>query len=487
MPLGDLRALRSINDPASSAVGTQHVPVDPSHTPEGHIFSPAIRNEQKDLASKFVETQLCVTEAKNEYDRLYVEGFERRGASDIDGAMECFMAAYVLAREMRYHVGEADALNMTGVCYKERDDPIRAIEVFEGCSELCASLNDTQAQAAALGNLGQALTGCQDLAGAEIAHTRSLCLARSASDANGELAALFHIGTLMLRQQRFTQAEAILAQAEAVAVDLRDVAAEVGVLQRLAAARGARLASGQSGPALAVADANSASASTGSSGCSQAGCAQPVCSQPNSLRFPCGLSSPPSVSLPPPLSSSAGLSDASRNGGGHGSTSVACSSGDGDDDRSSGRVDSGGRGNSVVTRHLDARIGTSSGMPGRQATSLDERGLSLAPPCRRFLRHQAFSILHSTRSTSATLTLDPLQVVPHETHEPRPLALLVRAERLTRDLEATSGLSCVDARPLRLQVLRQLRAQYLFVGDQAAASACEGEIDAIFRLSNLAT
>ena len=75
---------------------------------------------------------------------------------DDEAALEQFAAAYILAREMNYRAGEADALNMTGVCYKHQGELERAASVFEGCAQICASMKDPQAEAAALGNLGQA-------------------------------------------------------------------------------------------------------------------------------------------------------------------------------------------------------------------------------------------------------------------------------------------------------------------------------------------
>ena len=55
-----------------------------------------------------------------------------------------------------------------------------------------------------------------------------------------------------------------------------------------------------------------------------------------------------------------------------------------------------------------------------------------------------------------------------------PLALLVRAEMLTRDLEGGGA--------LRMQVLRQLRAQHARLANAEGMRACEGEIDALHQL-----
>ena len=85
---------------------------------------------------------------------------------------------------------------MTGVCYKHMGDLERASGVFEGVVQLCSGMKDVPGEAAALGNLGQALAAQKKLGEAETAHTRSLELARGAADKNGELSALFHLGTV---------------------------------------------------------------------------------------------------------------------------------------------------------------------------------------------------------------------------------------------------------------------------------------------------
>ena len=218
--------------------------------PSGHTFSPSLKQQQKEVDEQFKEADALATKAKAEFEQRYAEGFAQREAGDADSALEHFAAAYVLAREMNYRAGEADALNMTGVCYKHRGELERAASVFDGCAQLCASMKDPQGEAAALGNLGQALAAQKRLSEAEAAHERSLELARSSgsgggaapapteatdaaadsTDKGGELSALFHLGTLRLRLQRFAEAESSLASAQAIAIAIGDVAAEVDVL-----------------------------------------------------------------------------------------------------------------------------------------------------------------------------------------------------------------------------------------------------------------
>ena len=176
-----------------------------------------------------------------EFEIRYAGGFSNWEACDNDTALTQFIAAYVLARELNNRAGEADALNMTGVCYKHKGDIESAGRVFECVAQLCAKMCDTPGEVVALGNLSQALAAQQRFAEAETACERSLKLAMGENDKSAELSACFHLGTLRLRARRFTEAEAILCSARASALSLENVAAEVSVLQRLAAAREVRL------------------------------------------------------------------------------------------------------------------------------------------------------------------------------------------------------------------------------------------------------
>ena len=117
--LDELRQLRRppARDPANPAPPLPGgvTEIDPS----GHTFSPSIRAQQKEVKAKFEEAPELAERAKAEFEARYAEGFDIRAGGDAAGALEHFAAAYVLAREMNYRAGEADALNMTGVCYKQ--------------------------------------------------------------------------------------------------------------------------------------------------------------------------------------------------------------------------------------------------------------------------------------------------------------------------------------------------------------------------------
>ena len=108
--------------------------------PSGHTFSPSIRMQQKEVAAKFAEAPELAARARGEFEERYSAGFSHWQDGDVDAALEHFAAAYVLSREMNYRAGEADALNMTGVCYKVKGDLERACGVFEGVAQLCAGM-----------------------------------------------------------------------------------------------------------------------------------------------------------------------------------------------------------------------------------------------------------------------------------------------------------------------------------------------------------
>ena len=371
---------------------------DAAVDPSGHTFSPSIRMQQKELNNKMAEAPALAAKARAEFEERYSAGFSSWQAGDTDQALEQFAAAYVLSREMNYRAGEADALNMTGVCYKHMGDLERASGVFEGVVQLCSGMKDVPGEAAALGNLGQALAAQKKLGEAETAHTRSLELARGAADKNGELSALFHLGTLRLRARRFAEAEASLASAQVISQALDDVAAEVGVLQRLAAARDMRLRTEQQAEGAEV-------------------------PRPPPPRRPTSQ---------PDASGSRGVDEASSTAAGADSARSSSAGSGG------ARFSPGRRSRFVIEPNAEL------------SASLQQRKLAVEPPA-------------STLPPSSPLP--PLEPPP-----PSPLELLQRAEGLTRTLEGSGG-------PLRMMVLRQLRAQYAQLADDDGVKSCERAID----------
>ena len=71
----------------------------------------------------------------------------RREARQTTDARECFIACYLLARELNYRRGEADALNLAALCYLELGSLDQGMELMEGSRKLNEDLGDADGQA----------------------------------------------------------------------------------------------------------------------------------------------------------------------------------------------------------------------------------------------------------------------------------------------------------------------------------------------------
>ena len=199
---------------------------------DGHTFSPALREQQKEVAELHARLPVLAAEGVAEFDRLYAEGF---GCTTPEEARERFVAAYVLARELNHRRGEADALNMAAITYRELGDVRGAAELFEGSRALLARLGDAPGEAAALGSIGAARAALGELDAAQSAHEEGLAIARRLRDGRLQLGALTQLGALQLRRGQMRPAHVSLCEALALSAALGDAVAEAGVLQRLAA------------------------------------------------------------------------------------------------------------------------------------------------------------------------------------------------------------------------------------------------------------
>ena len=199
---------------------------------DGHRFSPALREQQKEVAELHARLPVLAAEGVAEFDRLYAEGF---GCTTPEEARERFVAAYVLARELNHRRGEADALNMAAIAYRELGDVRGAAELFEGSRALLAQLGDAPGEAAALGSIGAARAALGELDAAQSAHEEGLAIARRLRDGRLQLGALTQLGALQLRRGLMRPAHVSLCEALALSAALGDAVAEAGVLQRLAA------------------------------------------------------------------------------------------------------------------------------------------------------------------------------------------------------------------------------------------------------------
>ena len=146
---------------------------------DGHTFSPALRAQEKEVAELHARLPVLAAEGVAVFDRLYAEGF---ACTTPEEARERFVAAYVLARELNHRRGEADALNMAAITYRELGDVRGAAELFEGSRALLARLGDAPGEAAALGSIGVARAALGELDAAQSAHEEGLAIARRLRD-----------------------------------------------------------------------------------------------------------------------------------------------------------------------------------------------------------------------------------------------------------------------------------------------------------------
>ena len=201
----------------------------------GHIFSPKLREERREVAGLYASIPALAARGFDEYDRLYAAGDARWGTGDAVGARECFVTCYVMARELNYYAGEADALSRTALCYHQLGDVARALELLEGSCALCERHADARGAVSALTHACRMLAASGERERAMGAAARAVSLARSASDDDALVGALGQCGSLGLRYGRIAEARAAIAEALGLAVATGDAEAEVQMLQRLAA------------------------------------------------------------------------------------------------------------------------------------------------------------------------------------------------------------------------------------------------------------
>ena len=87
--------------------------------PEGHLISPKLRADQQEVNSLYAQLPTHAEQGKQELERLFASGHERRDAGQTAEARERFVAAYLLARELTFAAGEAEALTLVATCTLE--------------------------------------------------------------------------------------------------------------------------------------------------------------------------------------------------------------------------------------------------------------------------------------------------------------------------------------------------------------------------------
>ena len=170
-------------------------PAPPEHdataSERPHTFSPKLRADQKEVENLYAQLPAYAEKGKRELDRLFASGTAQRDTGEIKGARECFIACYLLARELNYRTGEAEALTLAALCELDMGNLERGEELMEGCRKLHEELADADGQAEALCNLGLVYARRGDLEAARVAQEQSLRLAR---DQTLRLTALGHLG-----------------------------------------------------------------------------------------------------------------------------------------------------------------------------------------------------------------------------------------------------------------------------------------------------
>ena len=165
----------------------------------GHLFSPKLREERREVAGLYASIPAVAARGFDEYDRLYAAGDARWGAGDAAGARECFVMCYVMARELNYYAGEADALCRTALCYHQLGDVARALELLDGSCALSESRGDARGAVSALTHTCRVLAGSDEREKALDAAARAVSLARAADDDALLVGALGQRGSLELR------------------------------------------------------------------------------------------------------------------------------------------------------------------------------------------------------------------------------------------------------------------------------------------------
>ena len=110
--------------------------------PEGNLVSPKLRADQQEVDSLYAQLPTHAEEGKQELDRLFASGHERRDAGQTAEARERFVAAYLLARELTFGSGEAEALTLAATCTLELGELPLGVELEEA---LVVSYGDLEA------------------------------------------------------------------------------------------------------------------------------------------------------------------------------------------------------------------------------------------------------------------------------------------------------------------------------------------------------
>eukprot|EP00966_Prymnesium_polylepis_P222168 5140715-Prymnesium_polylepis.1 len=185
----------------------------PQKDEDGHIFSPKIREQQEEVNTLYSQVPELANKGKAEYEKVFAAGHAQWEAGGTQTALECFGAAYVMARELSYRLGEAIALERAALCYRALAEHSRALTMFAGAVRLYGAEVDGAGVVSALSNLGQTHADLGDLVEASKALEQSRLAASRLGDGRLELGVLVKGAMVELRRGRPAEALRLLGQA----------------------------------------------------------------------------------------------------------------------------------------------------------------------------------------------------------------------------------------------------------------------------------
>ncbi|KAL1529971.1 hypothetical protein AB1Y20_000898 [Prymnesium parvum] len=207
-------------------------------TSDGHTFSPALRDQQREVNALYEQVPELAERGREEFRKLFEAGHAQWDSGSTQTALESFGAAYVMARELNYRLGEGMAVERAALCYRVLGEHTRALTMLQGAVRLFEAQADTAAMASALINLAQTHAELGQLPEAARAFEQSRRAASRLYDVPLEIAALVKGAMVELRRESASDAVRLLGQALGLTVASGNTTEEVRVLQRLAAAHG---------------------------------------------------------------------------------------------------------------------------------------------------------------------------------------------------------------------------------------------------------
>jgi tetratricopeptide (TPR) repeat protein len=156
--------------------------------------------------------------------------------SDPDNAIDCYVQALDLAREISDHRGESDALSGLGMAHYLSGRMVQAAEFHESALEIGRLIKDQRAEAIALGNLGMTHYAQGDAQKAEALFDQQLIIARETGDRHNESLALGGLGMVHNTLGNPEKAITLLNQQLTISRDIGDRRGELSALSQLGSA-----------------------------------------------------------------------------------------------------------------------------------------------------------------------------------------------------------------------------------------------------------